>query len=200
MVSAMQEFRASRSAVRVPLGGRADAIIGRAAAVIVVGCLAVVSATALLLAFPPLRTRLGIGPAVGPSYKTGERFDGPASLYGETPYALVLFARSSCGACQRAKPFYARLNLVAAGRPAIRVVLAVPASAPPEGERGYGREAGVDADRVFSVNFASLRLHAVPTVVLVDRSGRILDAWEGLLSSAQQDALLLRLGKLSQAP
>jgi thiol-disulfide isomerase/thioredoxin len=88
----------------------------------------------------------------------------------------VLFARSSCSACQAAHPFLQKLVGSLEGK-------AVVAMASTELERDddlrYGRSLGID-DAVNRVTPGGLRVRATPTLVLVNREGKILGAWEGV--------------------
>ena len=69
--------------------------------------LAVVLCTSLGVVFwPRVATALGVKPAPPPpAYAAGERVDVPAAWYARRPKTLIVFARASCGACQKAQPF-----------------------------------------------------------------------------------------------
>ena len=105
-----------------------------------------------------------------------------AAWYSTSPYTLVVFARASCGACQTAQPFLQKL--VADVRGKGQVVFASP-GLEPDSDREYAQQLGVAADLTRQVP-AGLRVRATPTLVLVDRTGRILGAWEGVGPPDQQ--------------
>jgi thioredoxin-like negative regulator of GroEL len=117
-----------------------------------------------------------------PAYAAGQTVDVPADWYASAPYTLVLFARASCGACQQASPFLQQLVREMRGKG--DVLFASP-GLEPESDREYARTLGVPDDRTRQVP-AGLRVRATPTLVLVDRSGRIHGAWEGVGPADQQ--------------
>ena len=53
----------------------------------------------------------------------------------------------------------------------------------------YARSIGVADDRIRTVD-AALRVQATPTLVLVDKTGAILDAWEGAGPPERQAAIV----------
>jgi hypothetical protein len=57
-------------------------------------------------------------------------------------------------------------------------------------EREYLREIGLDDSRLVAVDFATLRVARVPTVVLVDRRGEVRYTLEGIPTAGEQDALI----------
>jgi peroxiredoxin len=117
-----------------------------------------------------------------PAYAAGQTVDVPTQWYTSAPYTLVIFARASCGACEKAQPFLAELVQHVEGRS--DVVMAGPADTHAE-DTQYARSLGVPDGRVQVVP-ANARVRATPTLVLVNREGMILEAWEGVGSSDHQ--------------
>jgi thiol-disulfide isomerase/thioredoxin len=159
------------------------------ATAVTIGCVAVVVITVAALAMPSLRARLGFAPARSASYSAGQRIDVPANLYDSSPLTLFVFARSSCGACQRAKPLFADIARRLSNPSSVRVLL-VNSSTRREDEASYARDLGLDESHLVTLNGAGLRLQVVPTLVLVDRLGEIHYASEGVPTAAQEDDLL----------
>jgi hypothetical protein len=170
-------------------------LLTRRAATIVIGtCLTIVAGSALVLALPEWRRALGFARLDQPAYAVGQRVDVPAGLYDAAPLTLLLFTRSSCPACERAKPAFAELTAALRDRAAVRVTMVVD-EGQQAGEREYLRDVGLAEDRLAVVDFRTLRLRRVPTTVLVDRDGRVLHTQEGE-PSAQDVAGLLRMVSL----
>ena len=148
--------------------------------------LALATALAITLAFvawPRVANALGIEPpAPKPAYAAADVIDTPAAWHSRTPVTLVLFARASCGACQKAQPFLA--SLVADLRDRADVVV-VGGSAD---DAAFARSIGVDDSHVHMAP-AGLRVRVTPTLVLVDRAGTILHAWEGVGPEEKQAAI-----------
>jgi hypothetical protein len=145
--------------------------------IIVVG---LVIATVALVAWPRIADALG-GPAASasgraPAYTAGDTIDVPGGWYDQSSHTLVLFAQSRCGACLRAQDFLANLVATVDGRAA--VVLAGP-NGRHEAELRYASSLGITNASVFETP-PGLRARVTPTLVLVDRTGTVLGAWEGV--------------------
>ena len=159
----------------------------RASVAASLGLVLMVAATAGYIVWPRVASALGIAPATAPAaYHAGERFDGPADWYTRDDVTLVVFGRASCAACQSAQPFLKSLVERVGGR-------AGAVLAHPPGEEAadvaYAKTIGVTEDRIRIVG-AGLRVHATPTIVLVDRTGLIVGAWEGAGPPERQAAIV----------
>jgi len=156
---------------------RTDQLIDRVAIGTSVVLLAVFAATLGTLAWPRVTGALGVEPpAPEPAYRTGTAIDTPKEWYQGAPFTLLVFARASCGACQKAQPFFKRLvNDIGAG---IRVVLVTSAGEADE-DAYYARGLGLETNAIRTA-VPGLSVRVTPTLVLVDRQGTILDAWEGV--------------------
>ena len=152
------------------------------------GCVAIVAVTLAALAKPELRARLGLAPARPASYSVGDRIDVPDRLFAASPLTLLVFVRSNCGACQSAKPAFARITSQL-GATSTRTVI-VTAGARSAEELGYATDVGLDRTHLETMDFSNLKLQVVPTLVLVDQRGKVLYAVEGVPSDAQQQDVL----------
>jgi hypothetical protein len=166
----------------------ADVFWRRAATAITIACGLVLAGTALLLFSPSLRARLGFGGPHAPAYVEGDLIDVPRNLYASTSATVLIFARSSCSVCQRAQPSFAASVRQLRTLPGVAVRL-VPTGAKSDDEAAYGRAIGLSEAEITPVAVQTLRLRVVPTVVVVDRNGRIQFSAEGVLSGAQEGAL-----------
>ncbi len=140
------------------------------------------------IAWPRVAHALGIKPKPAPMpYVAGgaDRHAGRLVRVVDLTRSIV-FARASCGACEKAQPY-----LQAARR--VRLRAARPSSSPAAPTRArqdaeFARAMGI-SDTGFKLVPAGLRVRATPTLVLVDRQGRILAAWEGVGPPEKQNAI-----------
>lgn len=155
-----------------------DAFVRRLSTAVVVVCVLALTGTVALVVSPSLRARVGVGPASEPPpYATGDQIDIDPAAYGSAPASLILFARSTCPACQRSSDFYRQV--VAAGRArGIPSVLVTP-STDADAERVYAEGLGIAADHIYLSLPGSIRLRSVPALMMVERSGVIRHVWFG---------------------
>jgi hypothetical protein len=176
------------------MNDRVDRVLDRAAIGASIVLLAIFAGTLGMLAWPRLTGALGATPAAAePAYRAGEVIDTPAEWYQAAPYTLLLFTRASCSACQTAHPFFKRL--IGSIGATVRVVLVTSAGEADE-DAHYARGLGLPAHSIRTA-VPGLSVRVTPTLVLVDRQGTILHAWEGVGPVERQteiaDALTTRL-------
>ena len=163
-----------------------DRILNRLAVGTSIVLLVVFAATLGTLAWPRLTGALGVKPAPPePAYRAGATIDTPVEWYQGASHTLLLFARASCTACRAAQPFFKRLfDDVGA---TARVVLVTSAGEADEDAR-YARELGLDS-HVIRTAVPGLSVRVTPTLVLVDRQGTIIQAWEGVGPADKQSEI-----------
>jgi hypothetical protein len=166
-----------------------DLFARRTATIVISTCAAIVAGTVFALAVPGWRRALGLTAADGVVYPVGDRIDVPVSLYESGPVTLLLFTRSSCGTCQRAKSALAALTTALRDRGTVRVTMVV-ADGTQADEGNYLHDIGLTAGHLAAVDFRTLRLQRVPTTVLVDRTGHVLYSLEGEPTASDQMELL----------
>ena len=122
-------------------------------------------------------------------YTVGESMEElPGVDYGRAARTLVLSIHSTCGFCTASMPFYRKILEQRTVRSAASVLQVVAVSREDRTVSGnYLGEHGVYPDEVVA---ATLRSSRTPTLVLVDRSSRILAAWGGQVSGAVEDEVL----------
>jgi hypothetical protein len=168
------------------LDQRTDRLVGRTAGFANATLAVALGLTLAIIVWPKIERVFGITPQAAPAaYQAGQRIDVPADWYQSSPYTLVVFARASCGACQQAQPFLQQL--IADVRTRGTVLLASP-GLEPEDDRHYARQIGLTDDQTRNVP-AGVRVRATPTLVLVNRRGEILGAWEGVGPAEQQSVI-----------
>jgi len=166
-----------------------DRLVRRVSIAASAGLALMLAATVVYVAWPRVAAAFGSKPApvtVPPAYAAGQSIDAPAAWYADAPRTLVLFARASCAACEKAQPFLKQLVAAMAGQGG--AVMAHPPGAEAD-DRRFAKSLGIGDGDVF-VTPAGLRVRATPTIVLVDRQGRILDAWEGAGTPERQAEIL----------
>lgn len=174
-------------AVAEQMTQRSEQLVRRASIAASVGLALLLTATLGYIAWPRVAAAIGVKPAAAPpAYAAGEQIDVPAAWYGQADTTLIVFARASCAACEKAQPFLAQLVGKMHGRGT--AVMAHPPGAD-EDDRQFARSLGVADDHIVVVT-AGLKVRSTPTLVLVNRQGRILEAWEGVGKETQQAAIL----------
>jgi hypothetical protein len=139
-------------------------------------CVGVVLLTTTLILSSRLQVLLGLGRTIE-AYRVGDRVDVPPDAYGGASYTVILFGRASCGACQSATPVLGRLFAAVLDSEVDVRVVAPKASS--EDQLVYVRALGLDEAHFLPAEMRRLRVRVVPTALLVDREGRILEVSEG---------------------
>lgn len=119
----------------------------------------------------------------------------PKDIFDESSKALLLALNTNCGYCTESVPFYNQLakDQQVAGDPKITALFPNSAS---EVER-FAQANGLKVKAISSVNFGGLNVSATPTLILVDRDGKIIDFWIGKLSEEGQQEVLRAIGNPS---
>lgn len=164
----------------------ADKLLRHLATMVTLGCLLVLGGTAAVLA------SYGRAPASPAGYAVGETVDLPEAVYTEDDATLVLIARSACGASQAGKPFFAEMIAKATRLAGIGAVM-VSGRTAQEDERRFAKAVGLADSALVRIDLTALRVKEVPTMLLVDRTGRILHLQSGLPDEAAQKALMKAL-------
>jgi thioredoxin-related protein len=165
-----------------------DVRLRRLTQAVILSCLALVLATAAVVASPRLRLALGLDDSRD-AYRVGDRIDTQPETYQESAYTLIVFARASCGACQKARPVLSDVIRQADDSEELRVSLIMPAESRADGLE-YVRQLGLSESRLFPAALRRLKVRVVPTAVFVDHTGMILGVSEGA------DEPLRTLGRL----
>src|SRR5580704_15593322 len=93
---------------------------------------------------PAIRQRLGLPQTkTAASYAVGDRIDVPANLYDSSSATLLVFARSTCSACEAAKPTFATLTAELGRKSSTHVLMIIGTAQAPE-ELAYAKALGLD--------------------------------------------------------
>jgi len=133
-----------------------------------------------------------------PAYMVGERLRLEGIDFSRASKTLVVFLSSSCQYCIDSIPFYRKLThdrSHAAGQFQL-VIVGIESS---ERMTGLLRTYQLSADQLVSAPRRTLRVGAIPTVILTDRRATIRRIWVGQQPGPRQAAILgiLRSGNLS---
>jgi hypothetical protein len=152
----------------------------------VVACVALIACTA---AYPFLQARLGAASLSG--YRVGQIIDLPEAVYRDRSHTVVVFARSSCAASQAMKPLLAGIVDDFAEDAASGVLLVTPIVNALD-EAAFAAEIGVASRQHLAHDLTTLKVARVPTVVVVDRRGRVEYVHSGQPKTADDQAAIRR--------
>lgn len=113
----------------------------------------------------------------------------PGVQYPRTRNSLVLALSTACHFCKASLPFYKELASKSLGRVDVVAVLPQPLSE----AQDYIQQAAVPATRVISADLATIGVSGTPTVLLLDRTGKVQEAWVGELDEDRQKQVLSRV-------
>jgi thioredoxin-related protein len=135
-------------------------------------------------------------PAGGPpQVEKGERLEAlQAKLPAGADRTLVLAVSPQCHFCTESMPFYKRIvderNQKGS---AVKVVVAVPRPEAREEEQKHLTSAGVQNDAMIDVDFGSIKVPGTPTLLLVDKKGKVLNVWVGKLEEDGEEDVIAAL-------
>lgn len=105
---------------------------------------------------------------------------------------LLLVLSKGCHFCSESARFYRRLAREARQRQGdVQLVAVLPQDEPTA--RGYLAELGVDIGEVRTAPLDALKVPGTPTLILVDRSGKVLGSWVGQLPPDGEEEVVGRL-------
>jgi len=172
------------------MNARIDRLLGRIALTVTLLLVIVLAATVGRVAGRRALESLGwLAPSTS-SYVVGDTLDLPPEVYRATPFTLVLFARSTCAACEAAAPFFQSIATEVAARSNARMVLSSPVDGPNASEIAYAHALGLEDRAVTPWRGVKPRVRNVPTLVMVNDAGVVLAAWQGAPAAADQPRVL----------
>lgn len=131
-------------------------------------------------------------PGAPPQVEKGEQFDQLKNVVpAGSDRALVVAVSPQCHFCNDSLPFYKTLvdqrNQKGSG---VKFVAAVPNEAAKAEESQKFTGAGVQVDNMVHLDFASIKVPGTPTLLLVDKQGKVLDVWVGKLDGDREKEVL----------
>jgi hypothetical protein len=127
----------------------------------------------------------------------GKSFPVPAGYQIGKTATLLLVVSSTCHFCSESMPFYRQL---AAIQPKTSGEFGLLAVMPESSDTGleYLSKNGVTVAGAISTSLSKVGLAATPTLVLLDRDGRVKDVWVGMLNASRQGNVLKRLREICE--
>jgi len=121
-----------------------------------------------------------------------------AELRGVVPAgantALVMALSPTCHFCNDSMPFYKQLvdKRNQSGSP-VKLIAAVPSPQAKDEEAQHLATAGATMDGIQPVDYRAIKVSGTPTVILVDRQGKVLSVWVGKLEGKGEQEVLKTL-------
>ena len=97
---------------------------------------------------------------------------------------LVLGLRKGCHFCEDSAPFYQRLTTQQQEGSSSAILAVFPDTA--DAVKEVVQSEGLRVHALAGVPFEKLKIEATPTLLLVNRSGTVVNAWIGMLSPRQE--------------
>ena len=120
------------------------------------------------------------------TYEIGVTIDDVTELPRSEAPTLILYLSSNCRYCTESLPFYKTMAAAPDDRHyRVRAIGREPA----ESLKKYLTDAGVTADSVGSIGNRQLKFSATPTIVLVDGTNKVVNAWVGLLRNREAEVV-----------
>jgi hypothetical protein len=166
---------------------------GRIAVGIIAICALGLVTTALAGFLPAIKAGLGWSSADRAVYVPGDSIDVPRDFYSNNAQTLLVFAPGTCGACLRSASSFGKLAEELRGSNT-HFVLITPAIRRVD-QQTLVSAASLQASESMALDLTTLRLKNVPTVVLVNRAGRILYSREGYLDEDGSEAIRLAMSR-----
>jgi len=134
---------------------------------------------------PPNEAAAKPGPAAGTQ----------VSLQGinwsESSKSVLLALSDQCHFCSESAPFYQRLSTELAQRGDIRLIAVFPQQV--GDSKQYLTKLGVPISDVRQATLDSLGVRGTPTVIIVDKNGKVQQSWVGRLSPDKESEVLSRI-------
>lgn len=121
----------------------------------------------------------------------GRRISLTGVNWAQNQRSLVLALQSDCRYCLESKNFYRRLVQDRARYGNTRLIAVLPQSE--QDSRKFLDEIGVKVDDIYQGTLTESGVRGTPTLLLVNSSGIVTEAWSGKLDAVSEEAVLTRL-------
>lgn len=151
-------------------------------------CLTFLALVARTFVFSPSRSQHGGGLHVNETVQRIQGID-----FAGAPRTLLLALSSECDFCSSSIDFYNKL-IKTPDSVARKVNIVAVFPQRDEIVKKYLIEKQMLVTAVAGVDLSALRVNGTPSIILVDKTGRILEVWTGKLSAESERSLLNSLG------
>jgi thioredoxin-related protein len=124
-------------------------------------------------------------------FKIGENISLANTNWAEKEQTLVLVLQKTCHFCQESMPFYKKLTEIAKTRGKTKVVAVFPD--PLDDSTQYLNRQSVIVDEIKQSGLTDIKVRGTPTILLVDKDGKIQNSWIGKLPPEKEFEVLDRL-------
>lgn len=121
----------------------------------------------------------------------GTKVSLPNVDWAKNEQTLLVILQKGCHFCAESAPFYQQLVRETAGRTNLQLIAVLPQDV--EEARKYLSELNVPINEVKQSSPGALGVQGTPTLLLVNQTGVVTDAWLGMLPPEKQSAVLNRL-------
>lgn len=118
----------------------------------------------------------------------GRQISLPDVNWAEREGAMILAVQSKCHFCTDSAGFYKRLVDTQRGQSKLQLIAISPEPLPTT--RAYFDSLGVSIEKVSQADFRSIGVVGTPTILRVNSSGVVTNAWIGQLDSKQEAEVL----------
>lgn len=122
--------------------------------------------------------------------KPGTKLSLPTVDWGKGDRTLLLVLSTSCRFCTESAPFYRRLAEEKARNGRVRLMAVLPQST--ADSQKYLNGLGVAVDDIRQASLEDVQVRATPTLIIVDRTGSVVESWVGKLPDEKEDEALKR--------
>jgi thioredoxin-related protein len=108
----------------------------------------------------------------------------------QSDQTLLLVLSTNCHFCTDSAPFYQRLTQPPSVRGKVRIVAVLPQST--DEALKYLNDHGIAVDDIRQAAPVAVHASATPTLILVDRTGSVIESWVGKLSAEKEAEVMNR--------
>lgn len=115
-------------------------------------------------------------------------------IWERAPQTVVVVLSTRCHWCKESVPLYQKVSTLHKATKAAFQLIAVSADTEEELSRFLSANL-IEVDKIIPAVEARLGIRATPTVLLVNRQGRVVSSWQGAMRSSDESAFLEILRK-----
>jgi hypothetical protein len=130
------------------------------------------------------------GPKAPPVNLVGRKLSLPDMDWSKSERTLVLILQANCRFCTESAPFYRELSKRQATQSKLNLIAVLPN--PIDDAKSYLGSMGVTVSEIRQAPLSSIGASGTPTLVMVDSSGVVTDAWKGRLDGTGEAEVLSR--------
>jgi len=155
-----------------------------------IGANAAIIIAAALIAVLFVRNYMGRSSGLPRTISAGTKFALKNVDWGGSESSLVLAVSTTCHYCTESAAFYRRA-IAECRQQHVHTVAVLPQ--PPAEAEAYLKGEGVAVDEIRQATLPDLEISGTPTLLIVDRSGRVRNVWPGKLPGEKEDEVMAKL-------